>query len=119
MTEPELAKLLLLNNGNLTPWIDTLTGGLQFNFFQGKNHFMDIEPALIEEEWEYGAEEFYSDGYTKDDIEYKDWESAITDNLDIYADNRSFEVLETYFDSSTLMLPHVVKYIKDQAHEQL
>jgi len=120
MTEQELAKLLLINNGDLTSWIDKKTNGIVNNeFFYDGEKYLDIEPWLIEEEWKIEGEEFYLEGHTEEDIIYKDWGDAIADNIDIFAEDKSFDILEVFFNSSTLLLPYIVKYIKDKAYDKL
>ena len=110
MTESKLAKLLLIHNGDLNSWIGNQVGDLGFNYH---GDYLDIEPAYVKEEWDHQEEYFLMEGYTKNDIQYNNWQDAYADNIDDYADKKSFQILATFFDDSTLLLPYVVKYIKD------
>ena len=60
-----------------------------------------IEPYKVETEWEDDdmAKEFLSDGYTRSDIEYGDWDDAAEANIDTHAENVTSYIMELCFEN--------------------
>jgi len=72
----------------------------------------DYDKWAIRSNWSEMAHEFLADGYTRNDIEYDDYDELENDLLIDIILEMSEEIVERYFKNDKDMLDDVQKYIK-------
>lgn len=72
----------------------------------------EYEPHAIESNWSSSYEDFIADGYSRDDIEYEDYDELEEDlSRDIIIDISQY-YLGKYFDDDSDLLEDMQKYVK-------
>jgi hypothetical protein len=119
MEDDKKAKILL-NDGSFIEFITKVLGKNNIQDFMVEEYFteeltkqsQDYERAFIASNWSEEAQDFIADGYSRDDIEYEDYEELDEDlTRDIILDITQY-YLEKYFNNDNDMLDDMEKYVK-------
>lgn len=119
MEDNEKAKILL-NDGSYKKFIAGVLGKNNIQDFIIEEYFTEelskqlseFDKALILSNWENEGQDFIADGYSRDEIEYENYEELEEDlTSDIIIDISQYYI-EKYFNNDMGLLDDMEKYVK-------